>query len=118
MFNVLEPLNVNNSFKLKTHFKIGSVSLPSKLSNLDLSNNRLKTLSYQMLDNWSQLKHLNLAGNFWKCDCSLLNFLPSILRNISQTNTAICLEPDYLLNIKINTIKVISLNNKVLIIIF
>lgn len=107
LFSVLKPLNNNNTFRSKVQTKIISTIIPSKLHSLDLSNNRLTTLSYYLLDNWNQLKHLNLTGNFWKCNCSLLKFLPSILRNINQTSRAICSEPERLLNVKIDTIKVI-----------
>lgn len=101
--------NENTSFELKTQIKSSLTLPPTKLSNLDLSNNRLTVLAYETLENWNQLKFLKLAGNPWKCNCDMLKFLPLILRNVSQTgiNAAICSEPERLLNVKISEIQVI-----------
>ena len=63
----------------------------------------LSTLQISLLgtlENWKRLHLLNVSGNRWNCDCTLLSYFPEVLKAM-EANTltrALCSEPKRLHN--------------------
>lgn len=69
---------------------------------MDLSLNLLETLSAETL-RWEMLDYLDLSGNPWVCNCSLLSFLPGVLRRIKRSgNRAVCVQPEQMLGVELS----------------
>lgn len=79
------PTTQLSGYELVTHLNLSGNQLkqvmlenfPSKLSNLDLSNNQLETLNDTVmffLGNISSLQ-ISLEGNQWRCDCTYSRFV-------------------------------------------
>ena len=66
----LKTVTINNNPKLTkiSPFAFGSES--SKLTDLDLSGNALRTLDKHLVD-WYDLQAMDLTGNQWDCSCNL-----------------------------------------------
>merc|ERR1712012_355467 len=78
----LEQLTISNNKQLRfiDQEAFGS-DAGVNLKLLDLSNNKLSSLSSSMLS-WSSLSSLVLSGSVWECDCNLA-FLNNVIINIS-----------------------------------
>lgn len=68
-------------------------NLNSRLQFLDLRNNSLKHLSYDVIQALGKLKQVRLSGNPWICDCTNLDFfnhLKSIKKVIKDYDEVYC----------------------------
>ncbi|KAI6203456.1 LRRCT domain-containing protein [Aphelenchoides besseyi] len=54
-----------------------------RLRRVDLAANAIETLDSKTF-RWDLLQHLELTGNPWHCDCTLLSFLPEALQRINN----------------------------------
>ena len=54
-----------------------SAQFPTNLIQLHLSDNKLRRLPESILENQTNLKHVTLSGNPWKCDCKEWKWLAS-----------------------------------------
>lgn len=70
------------------------------LKRVDLSGNGLETLDPATL-RWELLEHLNLRDNPWNCNCSLLGFLPGVVRRIKRSE-ALCVKPEQLRGVQLS----------------
>lgn len=97
----MDELSISNCPKLTKIHPYAFVE-NSELRRVDLSLNQLETLSPETL-RWDKLDYLNLAGNPWNCNCSLLTFLPNALRRIKRSgNRAVCIQPEQMLGVELS----------------
>merc|ERR1712012_549406 len=100
----LEQLTISNNKKLRIidQEAFGS-DAGVNLKLLDLSNNKLSSLSSSMLS-WSSLSSLDLSGNVWECNCNLA-FLNNVIINavnvsdsVSSVRVVRCFSPSSVRN--------------------
>lgn len=84
------PKLANLNYKMLKHF--------TKLQYLDLSENNLTHVDVRIFKFLKNLKHLNLSGNDWVCDCSamLLNRILVEALNLHSPHLVTCTFPEEL----------------------
>lgn len=53
---------------------LDGAQLPPNITQLNLSNNKLRRIPGSMFENQFNLKQVSLSGNPWECDCDALEF--------------------------------------------
>ncbi|KAK0047965.1 polycystin-1 [Biomphalaria pfeifferi] len=80
----------------KLSFTTDSFHCMKDIEEINLSNNSLSTLPSNIFDGLERLKTLNLAGNPWSCDCSLVwmkLFIDSLIASngiLVDANNTLC----------------------------
>ena len=83
----LHSLVISNNKQLRfIHHEAFGQDSPVDLKTLDVSNNRLSSLSSSMIS-WSSLTSLDMSANVWDCDCSLA-FLKSVIINTVNVSSS------------------------------
>ncbi|XP_058444006.1 protein toll-like [Malaya genurostris] len=59
-------------------------NVPIKLRVLDLSNNKLTTMTQSVLEKINRTSNMQLSGNPWRCDCDASLFFNFIQQNASR----------------------------------
>ncbi|KAI6182321.1 TRL4 interactor with leucine rich repeat area [Aphelenchoides bicaudatus] len=80
------------------------------LKKVDLSDNALESLDPATL-RWELLDQLHLSNNPWNCNCSLLSFLPGVMRRIKRSN-AVCVKPEQLASVALTDAKLPQCSSK------
>ena len=90
------PKLANLNYKMLKHF--------TKLQSLDLSDNNLTHIDVRIFKFLKNLKHLNLSGNDWVCDCSamLLNKILVKALNLQSPQLATCTFPEELNGLRLS----------------
>lgn len=71
--NISEIISINNSI---ADLRINNLN--SRLKFLDVRNNSLKHLSYDVIQALGKLEQVKLSGNPWICDCTNLDFFTNL----------------------------------------
>ncbi|KAK9871328.1 hypothetical protein WA026_011595 [Henosepilachna vigintioctopunctata] len=60
--------------------------IPPKLEVLDLHNNKMKFINYEMLENMNttSLRNISFYGNPWRCDCDAANLTNYLRQHVHQ----------------------------------
>jgi hypothetical protein len=94
----LENLSISGCTQL-TRIHRAAFASNLALKRVDLSANGLESLDPATL-RWELLEHLNLGANPWNCNCSLLAFLPGVMRRIKRS-AALCAKPEQVAGVEI-----------------
>ena len=89
----LKKIDLSNN-KIKTVHQLAFQNLAqSDVEEINLSNNQLSRMNEVAFISLGVLKHLQLHGNSWLCDCQLKSFRDFVVHRALATGATICTEP-------------------------